>query len=465
MPRDAASGDDFKVIDAGEHAIIPGLVNAHMHGHGGLSKGSGDRWSLELLLNAGGWLGGQRSDEDRYLSTLLAAIEMVQKGCTACFDLSLAMPMPTAEGMSAVAQAYLDAGMRAVVAPMVGDVHFYRAIPGLIDGAPDGLRREMEQAAASAGASMLPSLLAIAAAWPHPTDRVRFALAPTIPLHCTDEFLLGCHRIAREYGLPLQTHLAESPVQAVSAPRRYGQSITAHLAGLGMIDATFSGAHGVWLDGEDMALLGERGAAIAHNPGSNLRLGNGISRYARDAGARRHGRYRHRWRSLRRWPEHVRGDAPGVQSVARARPPEAWLRVLEAHQLATIGSARVLGMQDMIGRIAPGYKADLVFLDLAHINYVPLNSLINQLVHVSRTAARCATGHMVGGSFVVENRRVVGVDMNGIARRAANAAERLRAANRETHDAAERIAPFVSRFCHALTCDCALPHRRLENAG
>ena len=52
--------DDCVVIDATELAIIPGLINAHTHGHGGLSKGSGDRWTLELLLNAGGWLGGNR---------------------------------------------------------------------------------------------------------------------------------------------------------------------------------------------------------------------------------------------------------------------------------------------------------------------------------------------------------------------------------------------------------------------
>jgi 5-methylthioadenosine/S-adenosylhomocysteine deaminase len=464
LPRGAASGGDFTIIDATGQAIIPGLINAHTHGHGGLSKGSGDRWTLELLLNAGGWLGGQRTDDDRYMSTLLAAIEMLQKGCTACFDLSLVVPLPTADGMAAVAQAYTDAGMRAVVAPMIGDIHFYRAIPSLVDGAPAEFRRDMEQAAATDGASILASLQKMAAGWPIPADRVRFGLAPTIPLHCTDDFLVGCHRIAREHGLPLQTHLAESPAQAISAPRRYGRSITAHLATLGLIDASFSGAHGVWLDANDIALLGERGAAIAHNPGSNLRLGNGIADtramlnngvtvgVGTDGGASADGQNMFEATRL----------ACNLSRI-QARPADAWLSAAEALQLATSGSANVLGMQDMIGRLAPGYKADMVFLDLGHINYVPLNNLVHQLVHVEdSTAVRRV---MVGGRFVVENGRVLGVDMEAIARRAAATAERLRAANRETRETAERIAPFIARFCHGLTCDCELPHRRLENAG
>src|SRR6195952_791395 len=78
------SADAPERIDASRRLIIPGLINAHTHGHGGLSKGLGDRWSLELLLNGGAWINGNRSGDDRYLSTLLSAIEMLRKGCTAC---------------------------------------------------------------------------------------------------------------------------------------------------------------------------------------------------------------------------------------------------------------------------------------------------------------------------------------------------------------------------------------------
>ena len=78
-----------KEIDASGKLLHPGLVNAHMHGHGNLAKGMGDRWTLELLLTAAPWITGHRSLEDKYLATLIGAAEMLMKGCTACYDLTV----------------------------------------------------------------------------------------------------------------------------------------------------------------------------------------------------------------------------------------------------------------------------------------------------------------------------------------------------------------------------------------
>ena len=78
------------------------------------------------------------------------------------------------------------------------------------------------------------------------------------------------------------------------------------------------------------------------------------------------------------------------------RPPEDWIGAAEAMRLATEGSAAVLGMGELIGRIAPGFKADLVFLDLDHVNLVPLNSAVNQLVNTEDGAA--VRDVMVGGA-------------------------------------------------------------------
>jgi 5-methylthioadenosine/S-adenosylhomocysteine deaminase len=74
-------------VDATGMLLHPGLINAHTHGHTGLAKGQLDTVTLELLLAAAPWIGGSRSLEDKKLSTLICAAEMVAKGCTAAYDL------------------------------------------------------------------------------------------------------------------------------------------------------------------------------------------------------------------------------------------------------------------------------------------------------------------------------------------------------------------------------------------
>src|SRR5215207_5035158 len=106
--------EDAEVISAERRLMHPGLINGHTHGHGNLAKGLGDRWTLELLLVAGSWINGGRTLEDKYLTTYVGALEMLMKGCTACYDLTAEFPLPTGEGLDACAQAYRDAGMRAV---------------------------------------------------------------------------------------------------------------------------------------------------------------------------------------------------------------------------------------------------------------------------------------------------------------------------------------------------------------
>jgi len=133
-----------KIIDAAGLLMHPGLINGHTHGHTGLGKGQGDKWTLELLLAAAPWIGGNRTTEDKKLSTMLCAAEMVAKGCTAAYDLFFEFPVPTVDGMDAGAAAYAEVGMRAVIAPMVADRSLYEAIPGLLDALPAPLRKVVE---------------------------------------------------------------------------------------------------------------------------------------------------------------------------------------------------------------------------------------------------------------------------------------------------------------------------------
>lgn len=450
---------DAKPVDAADRLVMPGLINAHTHGHGGLAKGIGDRWSLELLLNAGPWINGNRTSEDRYLSTLLSAVEMVRKGCTACYDLSAMLPVPTVEDLHAVAQAYAEVGMRAVVAPMIADRTFYQAIPGLLDAFPAELHALVDAMRAATPEATLAPIREAAAGWSYSRDHIRLGIAPTIPLHCSDDFMQACRDLAVEFDLPLQTHLAESPVQRAAAQRRYGTTLTAHLHRLGLLGPGFSGAHAVWIDDSEIDLLARHGGTLAHNPGSNLRLGNGIADMRRAIAA---------------------GVTIGVGTdgsssadnqnmfeatrlaafVSRAfdRPPAEWIGAAEALQLATEGSAAVLGMGGRIGRIAPGYKADLVFLDMTHVNLVPLNNAVQQLVNAEDGMA--VRDVMIGGRFVLRDGALPGLDWPGIVQRARNAAARLAGANASARAAAERLAPVVDHFCVGLgRCVHDLPRR------
>jgi 5-methylthioadenosine/S-adenosylhomocysteine deaminase len=461
VPSGGVTSESTRRIDAANRLIIPGLINAHTHGHGGLAKGSGDRWSLETLLNAGPWLNGGRTGDDRYLSTLLTAVEMLRKGCTACYDLAAMLPVPSIEGLSSISRAYADVGMRAVIAPMIADRSFYQAIPGLLDAFPPELRATAEAMRTAPGETTLAAMREAALTWPHASDRIRLGIAPTIPLHCSDAFMCGCRDLANEFGLPLQTHLAESSVQRAAGLKHYGMTLTHHLDRLGVIGPRFSAAHAIWIDAEEIDLIASRGGAIAHNPGSNLRLGNGIADMRAAI---------------------ARGISVGVGTdgsssadnqnmfeamrlaafVSRVfdRPPEDWIGAMEALRLATEGSAAVLGMADLIGRIAPGYKADLVFLDLEHVNFVPLNNAVQQVVNAEDgTAVRDV---MIGGEYVLRDGVLLGIDWPRIVTRARDAAERLKDVNTATRVAAEFLAPVVSQFCVGLgRCAHDLPRKVL----
>ncbi|MEA2774481.1 MAG: hypothetical protein QOD93_7443 [Acetobacteraceae bacterium] len=448
-----------QTIDATGRLIIPGLVNAHTHGHGGLGKGIGDRWSLELLLNAGPWINGGRSGEDRYLATLLSAIEMIRKGCTSCYDLSAMLPVPSVEALGDVARAYADVGMRAVISPMIADRTFYQAIPGLLDAFPAEMRPLAEAMRTASAETILAPIRQAARAWPHPSDRIRLGIAPTIPLHCSEDLLRGCGKLAAEFGLPVQTHLAESPVQRAAALKQYGMTLTEHLQRMGLLGPGFSGAHAIWIDDAEIELLARHGGALAHNPGSNLRLGNGIADMRRaieggvTVGVGTDG-------SSSSDNQNMFEAMRLAAFVSRVfdRVPEDWIGSVEALRLATEGSAAVLGMGDLIGRIAAGFKADLVFLDLDHINLVPLNNVANQLVNTEDGGA--VRDVMIGGRFVLRDGVLPGLDWPRIASRARNAAERLAEANAGAREAAERLGPVVGHFCVGLgRCAHDLPHK------
>ena len=257
------------VIDARGMLLHPGLINAHTHAHGNLAKGMGDLWTLELLLTAAPWISGNRSHHDRYLSAKIGAVEMVLKGCTAAYDLTMELPLTTAEGLAAVGAPTPTAGCARSSRRCWPTTRSTRRSPACwtrchppCAGTWTGLRlAPWKQSLASLGKAL--------DGWTLDRRDVRLAIAPTIPHHCSDDFIRACAGLAKEHGMGLHSHVAESKVQAIVGLQRYGKTQTAHLDDLGALGPHFTVAHGVWLDGDDMKRLSDHGASIAHNPGSN----------------------------------------------------------------------------------------------------------------------------------------------------------------------------------------------------
>ena len=125
-----------------------------------------------------------------------------------------------------------------------------------------------------------------------------------------------------------------------------------------------------------------------------------------------------------------------------------WLSTPEVLRAATEGGAKALGFEGVIGRLSPGYKADMVLLDLSAPHYVPLNDPVNQIVH-------CEDGTgvhtvIVGGKVLLQAGRFTAFDFDALRAQAATAVQRLAEVNREARALSEQLEPFVNQYCSGL---------------
>ena len=443
--------EDAILIDASDKLLHPGLINAHTHGYHAAHKATTDRWTLERFLTTSPWVNADLSLAGSYLSTKIAATEMVLKGCTACYDLPLPLPLPSVESLQAVAQAYTDVGMRAVIAPMVADTSIFQALPGFIDVLPQARRKDLEARGAAPVDLIITRYEALFRDWRAGDDLVRLAVSPAIAHHCSDALFQGLAALARETGAGLHTHLAESKVQAIAGVKRFGMTLTAYLDQLGVLGPNFTAAHGVWLDRDDIGRLADHGASVAHNPGSNMRLGNGIAdvRTMLDSGL-----------NVGIGTDGARGsdhqnmyEATRLAAfVSKARGPDGQdgLTAAQAFDAATRGSARTLGLDD-VGRLEPGYKADIVFLDLKSLNWIPMNDPILQVVHVEDGTG--VDSVMIGGRMVVERGRPTTVDLEAMATEAARLQPRFADLLTQNQEILAQVEQVAGQFCGALAAE------------
>jgi cytosine/adenosine deaminase-related metal-dependent hydrolase len=207
--------------------------------------------------------------------------------------------------------------------------------------------------------------------WRETRDHPRIDLwfGPPGPQWVSDVFMQRIAERAETYDVGIQTHVTESIYEKLHGPRFYGKDTLAHLRELGVLSPRFTIAHGVWLTEAEIEILAETGAAVSHNPSSNLRLRAGIAPLNAliEAGATlalgmdgttinddedMFAEMRLALR-LHRTPM-LDGPAPSVAQI---------------FEMATAGGAKLLRKETSLGRLAPGYAADLVLVDLERITW------------------------------------------------------------------------------------------------
>lgn len=439
-----------RVIEAEGRILLPGLVNCHTHAHNNLLKGMADNWTLEDSRNFARALFANRTPDEQYASTVIGALEMLKSGCTAVYDLFTAMPLMTQESAEAVIQAYADVGLRAVLAPSMSDLVFYRAVPGLIDLLPADLRKQVESIQPAPTDRMLKITTDVIRRWDGAAEgRIRMATAPAVPGECSEEYLAGCVRLMQDLGVGFHTHLAETKMQAVYAIERWGKPLVHRLAETGVVSPKFVGGHGIWLTEDEIAIMADKGAAVSHNPASNLKIGSGIApvREMLDAGLTVGLGADGSMASDNQNMFEIMRFAALVSKVRFPHDPERWVGSRDVWRMATAEGAKVLGLGDRIGALETGRKADIVMLKSDPAFLQPINDILNALVY-SETGADVETV-IVGGRVVLEGGQSVHVNEARLRARAQAASDSIRARSVDALELCRRMQPFIRAACRA----------------
>jgi 5-methylthioadenosine/S-adenosylhomocysteine deaminase len=377
-------------VDATGHALLPGLVNCHNHAAMALLRGYGADLPLQRWLEDRIWPAESRlRADDVYWGTAAACAEMLRGGTTTFADMYFFE--------DEAARAVDEAGMRAVLSR------------GLVGG--EGAEAKLAEAEdfcrrfqGAAG------------------GRITTMMAPHAEYTCPEAFLREIDATARRLGRPLHLHLSETAAEVAGCRDRHGgRSPVRYLRDLGILRAGTLAAHCVHVDADDIAILAPSGAAVAHNPVSNCKLGSGIA----PVGALLRAGVRlglgtdgpASTDSLSMW-ETMR--LAGWLAKASARDAAA-LPARTLLQWATRDGAAALGLGGVCGRIAPGLRADLCLVDLRQPHLQPCADVPAALVYAA-TAADVAKV-WVDGALVVEHGAPLRVDA---ARAQAEAQVRMR---------------------------------------
>lgn len=363
-----------RVIDGSGKAVIPGLINMHTHSPMTLMRSCYEDVPLKTWLDRI-WAVEARLDEEAiYWGAKLAILEMLRTGTTCFLDMYWMTP--------AVARAAAEMGIRAFLP--------YHFLDNFDHEKAERQLRECEE------------VYAQSKEWP---DRLQFCIAAHADYTTSDATLLRAGMFARDHDLVFTSHLAETLSETQEDVFKTGLTPAQHYDRLGLLGPRTVLAHALWLDEQDIEILGKSGTTVVHNVNSNLKLASG---------------YRFQYDELRDAGANVCIGTDGAASSNNLDIREsmktmvmlqkAWredpsaLPLDELMDIATVNAARALGID--AGRVEEGALADLVLVDIRSEAFVPSHNFIGNLILSANSS--CFDTVIVDGRVVMEGRRVSG---------------------------------------------------------
>ena len=393
-----------KRIDRPNAMVAPGLINTHTHAAMSLFRGLADDLKLQDWLNNFIFPAEAKNVSADFVrwGTRLACLEMLLSGTTTFTDMYYFEDV--------VAETAKEAGMRGVLGETV------IGFPVADAKTPADALRLSEKFLARF----------------HNDPLVTPAVAPHALYTNSDETLKAARALANKYSAPILIHLSETKKENDDNQAKRHQSPTQTLNSLGFLNGRTVAAHCVWVDVADMGILKQKGVGVAHCPSSNMKLASGAAPVVE---------------MLKRGiavglgtdgPAGSNNDfdmmeesdlAAKLQKLVR-NDPEA-LPAAQAFEMATMGGARVLGLEKEIGSLEAGKRADLIALDLDAPNAAPLYDVYSQLVYALKGSN--VMDVIVNGREVVRDRRCLTLDQQAVMAKAREYGVKVAASVQQKH--------------------------------
>ncbi len=362
------------VIDGKDRLVIPGLINAHTHTYMSMMRNCADDLSfMDWLFKRVDPIEGQLAAEDAYWASLLAQIEMIRSGTTTFNDMQM--------HINQTSKAVMESGMRVVICRgLVGDSY---------DRDDSRLREAFEEMEA----------------W-KACDRLKFRLGPHAPYTCGPDYLRMVADVAKEKGLGIHIHLAESVTESENMRKDHDCTPIEYALRAGVFDVPVIAAHCVQLEENDIAILAEHNVNVVTNPASNMKLGNGFAPVPELMAAGVNvclgtdGAASNNAQNMFREMGHLALIHKGTHATPQC------VGAVEVFNAATVNGAKALGLNT--GSIEVGKKADLAVLRLDCASMMPNNNLLAALSY-SADGSEVDTV-IINGKIVMQGRELKTID-------------------------------------------------------